>query len=125
MPGVRVTIESDLGSEWSKTCGDFVRELRPVVDKACKDGAKHAQEHHPYQDHTYHLTDTVDGKVESTDAHGAEGSITWPQEYASFVDEGTSRSAAYPFADEAEKVAEAELERGVRELVARTESRMR
>lgn len=119
-----VSVDSDLEKAWREACREFVDETRQVAVKAADDGAAHSRESHPYQDHTYHLTDTTVGKLEAFDGDGATAEIVWVQDYASYVDQGTSRAAAKPFVDDATKVAKAALERGVHTLVEKTESRM-
>jgi hypothetical protein len=125
MSSFHVTVDtSGLVREWGEACGEIAEDLAHAVKTAVDAGAKHSQHDHHYQDHTYHLTDTTEGKLESHDRDGAVGVIVWPTDYASYVDKGTSRSRPYPFADKAEKVADEVLEREVAAMVARVESKM-
>lgn len=133
MPRFTVTVESNIGAEWAEARREFVAGLREDTLEAAKDGAEHARTHHAYQDRTYHLTDTVTaqpisagerdsfGQFLPSADNGAAAEIVWPMDYASFVDKGTSRSKAYPFSEEAEKVAGKSLDRRVRARVARIE----
>lgn len=87
----------DLEREWAKALDAFSDELADAVDVSCKAGAKYSQNHHPYTDRTYHLTDTTFGKVVHRARYAVEGVLGWVQDYAKYVDQGTSRSRAYPF----------------------------
>lgn len=94
-----VTLESDLGSLGREFARAAVEAMREDVQAACEEAIADEQAEHPYQDRTYQLTDTAVGKLESSDATSATGVLVWPQDYASYVDEGTRHARAFPFVE--------------------------
>jgi hypothetical protein len=73
-------------------------------------GVSTMQESHPYQDRTYNLSGSMH-VVPATDADGKrEAELQVDAEYASYVDQGTSRSRAYPFMALGEHAAEEALQ---------------
>lgn len=110
-----VTVDSDLEGSWKGTLNEITLEMARDVQTACEEAIVEEQSEHPYQDHTYHLTDTANGKIESADYKGATGVLEWPMDYASYVDQGTSRAQAFPFVERTQQHAE-------RILLFRTES---
>lgn len=82
-------------------------------------GVRSMQENHPYTDRTRHLTD--DMFVD--DATGPDGEreadMVIPADYARYVDEGTSRSLAYPFTPLGEHTASEALDANSEQAVAR------
>lgn len=94
-----VTVDSDLEGLWKGVRDEITLEMAKDVEAACEEAIAEVQGEHPYQDHTYHLTDTATAKLESSDYRGATGVLVWPMDYASYVDQGTSRAKAYPFVE--------------------------
>ena len=90
---------------------DALDELDADLDKAgleaAKGGVDAAKNYHPYTDRTGELTGNAHAEPDL--AHGG-GMMVWPEPYAGFVDEGTSRARPYPFTPLAEQVAERDLE---------------
>lgn len=91
-------------------------DLQRAGVKAAKDGVALARASHPYEDRTGNLTNNA--HVEEDHAIGG-GLMTWPEDYASYVDEGTSRARAFPFTPRARKLAAVMLNEGVQEAIAR------
>lgn len=112
------TCDIDGMDDLVKDLADATKQLNRDLSEAALDAAAGAmrafQGSHPYQDRTYGLTG--DSHVEQDSASGRDASgrftgvrgaaLVWPAPYASFVDEGTSRSKAYPFRERTEKNAE-------------------
>lgn len=66
--------------------------MAQAIAEGVEAGAAFAKANHPYQDRTGNLTGSI----------GAEGdTFVASMQYASFVDQGTSRAQPYPFADAA------------------------
>lgn len=81
---------------------------------AAEGGVAAAKERHPYEDRTGDLT----GEARAIPNEAIGGAdMTWPEDYASYVDEGTSRAKPYPFTPLATQVADRDLEHGAREAV--------
>src|SRR5690242_15341349 len=95
-------------------------ELRSDLHRAGIDAAKSgielARASHPYTDRTGELTGNA--HVEEDHATGG-GIMVWAEEYAGYVDEGTSRARAYPFTPKAKKLAGVMLNAGVNDAIAR------
>jgi len=83
---------------------------------AAKAGVDLAKASHGYQDRTGDLTSTA--HVEENHATGG-GIMVWPEEYAGYVDKGTSRARAFPFTPKAKKLAGVMLNAGVNDAIAR------
>lgn len=86
---------------------DLTEDLHKAGIKAAEDGVLAAKQEHPYTDRTGDLTGNA--HVEEDHAKGG-GIMTWPEEYASFVDKGTVRSKKYPFSPRATSAASYSLE---------------
>lgn len=114
-----VTVESNLDALGRELAREVANELRFAVKAAAEEGARFSRQSHPYQDHTYHLTDTTNGRLLTFDARSATAVIEWPMPYASYVDKGTSRARAYPFVDETAAYAQHVLEYGVETYLER------
>lgn len=110
----------ELKAEHSAACDELDQDLNDAAVTAAGDGVKAAQDQHPYTDRTYQLTERAGVELESF----GEASMVWPKEYASFVDEGTSRNAAYPFTPIAKARAESSLDNGAELAVKKLEERM-
>lgn len=81
---------------------------------SAQSGVSAAQHRHPYQDHTFMLTDTAEARK---GAMVGDAWMVWPQLYGKFVNYGTSRARAYNFSDEAERAARVSLERAVSRII--------
>lgn len=89
-----------------------------AVERAVVEGAGEAYQRHTYQDQTGNLTDSIDARMtdeggEDEYTTGAAGVIEAKAPYASFVENGTSRSKARPFMSFAYEKAERVLEREI------------
>lgn len=93
---------------------DLRDELRTVSLEAAESGIQEAQANHPYEDQTFRLS----GSARAVPVRG-EAEMRWPADYASHVDEGTSRARAYPFTPQATQRATAALEAGAERAVKR------
>ena len=95
-------------------------ELATGLDSAAKEAAQEgvdaAKAQHPYRDRTHNLTDQA--HVEPSAVRG-DHFMTWPMEYASYVDQGTSRANPYPFTPLAEQAADRGLDHHARAAVDR------
>jgi hypothetical protein len=111
---VHVVIEGldELEHAWA----DEVKQLEWDLDKtalvAARAGVEAVREDHPYTDRTYQLTETARAlpHTYAGDEEPGGAMMIWPKGYAGFVDDGTSRSRAFPFSPKAAEVAEATLE---------------
>ena len=120
---LNVTIEIDVsGLEKSVEKGkrELRDDLRKVQRAAAEAGVEEEQEHHPYTDRTWQLTERA--HVEEN-AEG-EAEMVWPKDYASFVDgrgyDPTAQaSGRYAFTPIAEQRARAAAERGAEKAVER------
>ena len=113
---VTVSIDLDaLALAFATSEAELREDLQRAGVDAAQGGVDAAKAHHPYTDRTHDLTET--SHVEPI--HDAKGGalMVWPQEYAGFVDEGTSRARPYPFTPLAEQVAERDLEHLATEAV--------
>ena len=116
-----LTFEIDV-SELKERVAAAMPELEANVERAniqaAEEGIRAAQTEHPYTDRTGDLT----GEAHVEPDGNGKALMVWPMEYATFVDEGTSRAAAYPFTPLAEKVAAdalpAKVEAAVEEFAA-------
>lgn len=91
-------------------------DLHRAGVQAAKDGVALARASHPYEDRTGDLT----GEAHVEEDHTTGGGLmTWPVDYASYVDKGTSRARAYPFTPKAIKLAAVMLREGVNEAIAK------
>ena len=104
----------ELQAHWDSELRATDDALLDVGLEAARVGVKEEQAEHPYTDRTRNLTDNA--HVEQTGDREAE--MVWPEEYASFVDKGTSKSKPYPFTPIAEQRAESALARGTDVAVA-------
>lgn len=84
--------------------------------EAAEAGVQAAQHDHPYEDHTYMLTDTAQA---TKGAVVSDAFMEWVQLYASFVDEGTTRARPYPFVRIALAAAERSLTRRLVQVLDR------
>jgi hypothetical protein len=94
-----VTVEGldALKDRWSAVVHDLEDDLARGSLDAADYGVSTMQESHPYQDRTYNLSGSMH-VVPATDGEGKrEAELRVDAEYASFVDQGTSRNRAYPF----------------------------
>jgi hypothetical protein len=123
MPSFKVEVEGfpELVERWKGEIAHLEGELQVASWQAASDGVSAERRDHPYTDRTYDLTNTA---TPESDENG-EADMVWPQEYASFVDEGTSRSAAYPFTPLAKDAAAKSIEAGARAAVDHIEERMK
>lgn len=95
---------------------EFAEDLHKAGLKAAKDGVELARASHRYTDRTGELT----GEAHVEEDHATGGGImTWPADYASYVDKGTSRAKAYPFTPKAKKLAAVMLNEGVQNAVSK------
>jgi hypothetical protein len=97
---------------------ELERDLHRSGMDAAKAGVDLAKASHRYQDHTPGDGLTDSAHVEEEHALGG-GLMTWPVEYASFVDKGTTRARAFPFTRKAIKLAGVMLQAGVNDAIAR------
>lgn len=115
---VTVEGERDLDLLWSsRVIPALGAGCREGVDRGMKEGMAQAKASHPYTDRTGDLTRETSTTVYAVTVNGAAGEMVWLMPYAGFVENGTSRSRAYPFAGPAllkvAAVAEVEIELGV------------
>lgn len=89
--------------------------------EAAEAGVQAARYDHPYQDHTYMLTDTA---TATKGAIVSEAFMHWVELYASFVNDGTERSNPYPFVPIALRAAELSLTRRLDAILQRFISRV-
>jgi hypothetical protein len=100
---------ADFQRDWDAGLRQLTTELEGASFDAATDGIRAAQESHPYTDRTGDLTGYAT-PAEDVQRGERGASMQWPMPYASFVDKGTSRSAAYPFVPLAMQVATTSLE---------------
>lgn len=98
---------------------DEVMEALPgIVTQWAQGAAQHARAEHPYTDRTGDLTASIEALPARTMGDRVEGGVVAGMDYASFVDEGTSRARPYPYMEPAaqasEPYAEEIAERGLR-----------
>lgn len=114
----------DLGAlqhAWSAARRELEDDLDHVGIEAAQGGVDAATANHPYEDQTGDLTGHA--HVEPDPRGG--GIMVWPDDYASYVDEGTSRSNPYPFTPLALQVADRDLEEGAKHALARFIAKVR
>lgn len=92
---------------------ELLNDVALAVRNAAEEGVREATVNHPYTDRTYRLSTTARASAMSRGKFEKEVDMVWPAPYAGFVDEGTSRSKAYPFTPQASAKAEETLERDV------------
>ena len=108
--------------------GDFVRDALAAVHEleedlltASTDAADEAvtamQTSHPYTDRTYNLSGNQTVLPVDAPDGGREAELHVVAPYATFVNDGTRRSAAYPFIPLGEETAERELNERARAAV--------
>lgn len=83
------------------------------VDNTCKSVADDARDRHKFQNRTHNLEDSIGGQLLYNTGLESVGTVYAIEPYASFVEEGTSRSRALPFLQPALDRGERELERQV------------
>ena len=105
---------TELQSHWDAELHATDDALLDVGLEAARTGVEAEQAEHPYTDRTGNLTGNA--HVEQTTDREAE--MVWPEEYASFVDKGTSTNKPYPFTPIAGQRAETTLARGTDVAVA-------
>lgn len=98
---------------------DEVMEALPgIVTQWAQGAAQHARAEHPYTDRTGDLTASIEALPARTMGDRVEGGVVAGMDYASFVDEGTSRARPYPYMEPAaaatQDYAEEVAERGLR-----------
>lgn len=100
---------------------DLTEELHHAGMDAAEQGVLAAKQEHPYTDRTGDLTGNA--HAEEDLAQGG-GIMTWPEDYASYVDKGTSRARPYPFTPRAQSAAEFALEAKTQEAIDRFVARL-
>lgn len=121
----RVEGLDELLRTWSAETSRLEKDLEEAGWQAGKVGVQAAQDSHPYTDRTDMLTGTATCVPPyPCDAGGNAAGMWWPQDYASYVDKGTSRSRPYPFTPRATKTARLELEHLTARCVEDFESRL-
>lgn len=109
-------ILADLRIAWGSAYYDLQDELADASFIAAGVGVAEAQAKHPYTDRTGNLTGTA--TPADTIDQGERGALmAWPMPYGTYVDEGTTRSKAYPFTPVAADAAETSLQ-GLTEVAA-------
>jgi HK97 gp10 family phage protein len=96
--------------------GDWV-QVRAAIRAGCRRGvafgvelgAAEAHHKHPFQNRTGRLEASIDGRVTGSNEDGTQGVIEATAPYAGFVNDGTSKTKAYPFMPIAEKACEKTL----------------
>lgn len=124
MAGITVTLESDLAALGREFRREMADGLRFAVKKAAEEGAEYAQRNHTYTDRTYDLTRGTTGRLLTFDRDSATAVLEWDEDYASYVDQGTRRSRAFPFSQEATLVAESELNHELHALAERVATKL-
>lgn len=108
----------ELKHEFAQATRVLKADLSDMSLQAAEAGVKEAKRNHPYTDRTHNLTDEAFA-APAIDRQGQTvADMVWPEDYASFVNKGTSRSKAYPFTPQAEERAEQALKSGVDIAVA-------
>jgi len=79
--------------------------LAEAVKATSEAGAHEAQANHPYTDRTRDLTKSIHAEPARISGRNVDGAIVADEYYASFVNNGTSRSKPYPFMPIAERKA--------------------
>ena len=127
MPRFTATLEGL--AAFREKCASAASALRDDLADASFDaaaaGVEAATDMHTYEDHTYQLTERGIPRREYDNATSdLIAEMIWEAEYASFVDEGTVRSKAYPFTPAALAAAEPELDRLAGEAAERFRTRI-
>lgn len=99
----------------------LAHDLHRAGVEAAQHGVALAKASHPYTDRTGALTGEAHVEEEHTTGGGL---MTWPVDYASYVDKGTSRARAFPFTKRAEKLAAVMLNEYVNAAIARFRARL-
>jgi hypothetical protein len=121
-----VTVESDeLERSWQRAAEDLDADAQRASLAAADDAVRAMQERHPYTDRTYNLSGGMHAyevpEANVGDAVEFAALIDVPADYASFVDQGTTRSKPYPFTPRGEDAAERTATREARAAVDRFE----
>ncbi len=97
--------------------------LPAIVETWAQGAAQHARAEHPYTDRTGNLTASIEALPARAVGDRVEGGVVAGMDYASYVDEGTSRARPYPYMEPAaratESYAEEIADRGLRAAVTR------
>ncbi len=120
---VRIEGLDELRQHVERAVESLEADVREAALLAARDGIVAAQATHPYQDHrekgksysgggAIGLTDTAHAEQRRVGSlrGGVEAEMVWPAPYAGFVNDGTSRSAPYPFTPIAVRHADYALE---------------
>ena len=118
-----ITVEVEGLEEFKRSCEEARRELDAglysAVKEAAEAGAKEARDNHPYRNRTGMLERNTVALMLREGFNNYEGEIFANREYASYVNDGTSRSRPYPFMPQAEAKARQVFDRIVDSTVAR------
>ena len=82
------------------------------------------QDNHPYQDQTGNLTNNMHVEGANAPDGTPEAEVVVPEEYAAYVNDGTSRNRAYPFMPLGEYAAEEALHDNTAKALARYAERI-
>lgn len=108
---------SELKSAWNAVVLTLRDGCKKGVSNGCQEGAELARSNHPYQNRTENLEKNTRGMLVTSDSMSATGIMEATEDYASFVENGTRRSKAYPFMGQAyikcEAVALREIEASI------------
>lgn len=103
----------ELKRELDKSTEVLEGDLALMSIQAAEAGVSEAKRNHPYTDRTGDLTGEATVLKEFDSRGNTEAEMLWPENYASFVDKGTSRAKPYPFTPQAVERAEQALKSGV------------
>lgn len=84
--------------------------LPGVVEQWAQGVAQYARAEHPYTDRTGNLTASIEALPARYVGEHVEGGVVAGMDYASYVNEGTSRARAYPYMDPAARATEPYVE---------------
>jgi len=84
--------------------------LPGVVEQWAQGAARHARAEHPYTDRTGNLTASIEALPARYVGEHVEGGVVAGMDYASYVDEGTTRARAYPYMEPARVATEPYVE---------------
>jgi HK97 gp10 family phage protein len=103
---VTISIEFEGIEEFRRNCQEAAKELDAglysAVKEAAEAGALEARTNHPYTNRTGMLEANTVALMLRQGFANYEGEIFANREYASYVNDGTSRSRPYPFMPQAE-----------------------